>query len=94
MTLRDTNLLVKIIKKNISLGLQLDSLVCQEFEKKIKHKNFIFSQGIDFIYEFFNFERKIENKLLNKSMNLLGKNRSLIKAFTQVANDGDFTNIY
>ena len=94
MTLRDLNFLVKIIKKKISLGLQLDSSVCQEFEKKIKHKNFIFSQGIDFIYEFFNFERKIENKLLNKSMNLIGKNKSLIKAFTKVANDGDFTNIY
>ena len=94
MTLRDINLLVKIIKKKISLGLQLDSSICEEFEKRIKHKNFIFSQGIDFIYEFFNFERKTENKLLNKSMNLLGKNKSLIKTFTKIADDGDFTELY
>ena len=94
MTLRDINLLIKIIKKKISLGIQLDSLVCQEFETKIKHKNFIFSQGIDFIYEFFNFERKTENELLNKSIYLLGKNKSLIKAFTKIADEGDFTNLY
>ena len=36
-----------------TLGLQLDSIVLDEFEKKTKHINFIFSNGIDFIYEFF-----------------------------------------
>ena len=41
--------------------------------KKMKHKNFIFSNGIDFIYDFFNLERKIKNNILSKSVQLLGK---------------------
>ena len=30
----------------------------EEFQNKTKNKNFIFSHGIDFIHEFFNFEKK------------------------------------
>jgi len=57
MTIRDIKILLKLLKK-IRFGLPLDSSVNLEFQKKIKHKNFIFSNGIDLIHEFFNIERK------------------------------------
>ena len=52
MTIRDIKVLSQIIKKKIDLGLPLDSSVNLEFQKKIKYKNFIFSNGIDLIHEF------------------------------------------
>ena len=68
--------------------MPLDSSVNDEFEKEIKHKNFIFSSGIDLIHEFFNLERKTKNKILSKSVQFLGKSSSLNKAFTKIADKG------
>ena len=50
MTIRDIKILLEIIASKYSLGLDLDSSVNYEFEKKLKHKNFIFSNGIDMIH--------------------------------------------
>ncbi len=91
MTLRDIQSLVEIINDQISLGLPIDSSICREFEKKNKHKNFIFSQGIDLIYEFFNFERKTDNIFLNKTINLFGKNKSIMKTLSNIADNGYLT---
>ena len=52
MTIRDIKILLEIIKKRLDVGLPLDSSVNLEFQKKLKHKNFIFSNGIDLIHEF------------------------------------------
>ena len=54
MTIRDIKILTNIIRKKLDVGLPLDSSVCSEFQKKLKHKNFIFSNSIDLIHEFFN----------------------------------------
>jgi 2-octaprenyl-6-methoxyphenol hydroxylase len=88
MTIRDIKVLSKIIKKRIDLGLPIDSSVNLEFQKKIKHKNFIFSNGIDLIHEFFNLERKINNNFLSKSVKLIGNNPSINKIFTKIADKG------
>ena len=88
MTLRDIDILIKIIKEKIDLGLPLDSSINNQFEDKIKHKNYIFSNGVDLIHEFFNFERKYNNSILSKSVKLLGKNPSINKIFTQIADKG------
>ncbi len=88
MTIRDINILINIIKSKINLGLPIDSSVNNEFEKKIRHKNYIFSNGIDLIHEFFNFERKLNNNILSKSVKLLGKNSSINRMFTYIANRG------
>ena len=90
MTIRDIKVLVNIIKNKLDLGLALDSSVNEEFEKKLKHKNFIFSNGINFIHEFFNIERKINNNFLSKSVQLLGKNSSVNNLFTKIADEGIF----
>ena len=60
MTIRDIKILLEIIQNKIDLGLPINSSVNQEFQKNTKHRNFIFSNGIDFIYEFFNYESKIK----------------------------------
>ena len=64
MTIRDINILMNIIKEKIDLGLPIDSSVNSQFENKLKHKNYIFLNGIDLIHEFFNFERKFDNSFL------------------------------
>ena len=68
--------------------MPLDTSVNQEFEKKTKAKNLIFSNAIDFVYEFFNLEGKLNNKLLTKSVQLIGKNSSINKIFTRLADRG------
>ena len=88
MTIRDIKTLINIINNKIFLGLPLDSSVGEEFENISKHKNFIFSNSIDLIHEFFNFERKTKNTLLSKSIQKLGKNPSINKMFTKIADTG------
>ena len=88
MTVRDIKLFINIIKKKIDLGLPLDSSVNYEFEKNFRHKNYIFSNSIDLVQEFFNFERKLNNNFLSKSVKIIGKNRFINKLFTKVADKG------
>ena len=88
MTIRDIKILSKIIKNRLLLGLPLDVSVNDEFEKKIKHKNFIFSNGIDFIHESFNIERKTKSNILSKSIQILGNNSSINKMLVKIADKG------
>ncbi len=88
MSIRDINEIKKLIKFKINHGLDLDGSIFSEFEKNTKHKNFIFSTGVDFIYEFFNLEKKFHNKFITKSLKLLGKNNSFNKFFIKVADKG------
>jgi 2-octaprenyl-6-methoxyphenol hydroxylase len=88
MTIRDIKILTKIISNKRELGLPLDSLINDEFEKIAKYRNFIFTNGIDFIHEFFNIERKFKNNILSKSVQLLGNNDLIKKVFTKIADRG------
>ena len=88
MTIRDIKILLEIILNKNTLGLPIDSSTNYEFEKKIKHKNLIFLNGIDFVHEFFNFERKINSSVLSRSVQFLGKNSSVNKLFTRIADKG------
>ncbi len=88
MTVRDIKILLDIIKEKLNLGLPLDSSLSIEFEKKLRHKNYIFSNSIDLIYEFFNFERKFKSNILSKSIKALGNNPSVNKLFTKIADKG------
>jgi len=88
MTIRDIKILLEIIKKKLDIGLSLDSSVNCEFQKKLRHKNFIFSNGVDLIHEFFNFERKMKNNFLSKSVKLIGNYPSINKMFTKIADRG------
>jgi len=88
MTIRDIKILTKIISNKKELGLPLDSLINDEFEKIVKHRNFIFSYGIDFVHEFFNIERKMKNNILSKSVQLAGNNHLIKRVFTKIADKG------
>ena len=88
MTIRDINVLSQIIKKRLDVGLSLDYSVNLEFQKKIKHKNFIFSNGIDLIHEFFNIERKTRTNFLSNSVKFIGNYPSINRMFTKIADKG------
>ena len=88
MTIRDIKDISKIIQSRIDLGIQLDQSILEEFEKKTKHTNFIFSNGIDFIYEIFNLDKDIKNENLSKVLKLFGKNKSLNSFFVKFADRG------
>jgi len=88
MSIRDINELVKLIKYKLNLGLNLDKSICLDFEKKLKHKNYLFANGIDFIYEFFNLESKFTNDLFGKSVQFFGKNKLLNNFLKKFANQG------
>ncbi len=88
MSIRDIRLLSDLIDKKIYLGLDFDSSVCQEFQKKSKDMNLIFSTGIDWIYELFNLENKINSNLLNKSINFIGKKKVVNSFLKKFADSG------
>ena len=88
MTIRDIKILSGIIQNKINLGMQLDTSVLLDFEKNTKNKNFLFSKGIDFIYEIFNFNKKTGNKSINKLLKIFGKNTNLTNFFIKIADKG------
>ncbi len=88
MTIRDIKILLEIIKKKLDVGLTLDTSVNSEFEKKIRHKNLIFSNGIDLIHEFFYFESKMKTSLISESVKLISNYPAINKLFTKIADRG------
>ncbi len=88
MSIRDIKSIFELIKNKIDLGLDLDSSICNNFEKKMKHKNFLFSNSIDLIYEIFKLESKIDNPILSKSIQFFGKKEYANKFFTKYADRG------
>jgi len=88
MSLRDIKVLIDLIENRISLGLDIDSSICREFQKKTKDKNYIFSKGIDWIYEFFKFESKIKNQTLNLSIKKILKQKNFNNFFKKFADIG------
>tara|TARA_B100001057_G_scaffold1537_1_gene1462 strand:- start:188 stop:1261 length:1074 start_codon:yes stop_codon:yes gene_type:complete len=88
MSIRDIKELLKIINHKIKLGLPIDQSVCVKFQNNMKSKNFVFSEGINFIYEYFNSENKIGNNLIDSTARLIGGNKILNKYFKNIADTG------
>jgi 2-octaprenyl-6-methoxyphenol hydroxylase len=88
MIIRDIKIFLNIIKSRSDVGLPLDKSINIEFQNNLKYKNLIFSNGIDLIYEFFNIERKMNNKLLGKSVQLINKYPVINKIFSKIADKG------
>jgi 2-octaprenyl-6-methoxyphenol hydroxylase len=88
MTIRDIKILSEIIQSKIDLGMQIDSSILNEFEKKTKDKNFLFSNSIDLIYEIFHLEKKIKNKSFSKIIQMIGKNKTLGSYLVRFADKG------
>ena len=88
MTIRDIKILSRIIQSKIDLGMQLDTSILADFEKETKNKNFLFSNSVDFIYELFNFDKKIKSRGFNNILKTIGKNKSLTNYFIKIADKG------
>jgi len=88
MTIRDIKKINELINFKKEYGLDLDNSICSEFEKDTKNKNYLFANGIDLIYEFFNFDSKIKSSNLSKTVKFFGKNKVINKFFTKIADKG------
>ena len=88
MSIRDIKVLSEIIQNRIDLGLHLDESILNDFEKKTKAKNFIFSNTIDFIYETFNLDKNNKSKSLGNILKIIGKNKKLTNYFIKLADQG------
>tara|TARA_B100001057_G_scaffold454462_1_gene500257 strand:- start:166 stop:1248 length:1083 start_codon:yes stop_codon:yes gene_type:complete len=88
MSIRDISRLLEIISDKVKLGLPLDESVCVEFQNITKSRNFIFSEGIDFIYESFNSKNRFKKSFIDKSVKLIGKNKLINKYFKKIADIG------
>tara|TARA_B100000989_G_scaffold214547_1_gene163154 strand:+ start:4801 stop:5871 length:1071 start_codon:yes stop_codon:yes gene_type:complete len=88
MTIRDIKELQRLIEFKKKHGLELDNSICIDFEKNTKNKNFLFSSGVDFIYEFFNLENKFKDNNFSKFVKFLGTNKKTNKFFTKLADKG------
>ena len=88
MTIRDIKDLSEIIQNKINLGLQLDVLVLEEFQRKTKNKNFMFLSGVDFIYELFNRDKQSNGNNLNKILKFFGTNKRLMNSIVRFADKG------
>ena len=88
MSLRDIKEISELIKFKLDHGLDLDSSICVDFEKKTKHKNYLFSNGIDFVYEFFKLDNKISNNISKELFKLVNKNKNINNFFSKYANEG------
>ena len=88
MTLRDIKYFLKLIDEKIKYGLNLDSSILEEFEKNNKYKNVIFANSIDFIHEFFKFEKKLPEGLSEKLFLYFNKNSAFKKYISIFADRG------
>ncbi len=88
MSLRDIKLLSNLVDEKINLGLELNNSLCEEFQKNSKDKNYIFSTGIDLIYELFNIQNNLNSNLLNKSIKVIGNNKVVNTILKKFADNG------
>ncbi len=90
MTIRDIKILLDIIDFRINLGLPLDNSTLVEFQNKTKHYNYIFSNAIDFIHDFFKLDNNFDNLYSKKLFNFLETNNLFKKYTTKFADKGIF----
>jgi len=86
MTIKDIKILSNLIDERVNLGLEMNSELFDEFEKKTKSHNYIYANSVDFIYEFFKFDSKIKNLISDPIFKLFKKNNMLNSLATRLSN--------
>ena len=71
-------------------GLALDSSCLKDFENSTKSKNLFFSEGINFIQDFFKVKNILGEKQTNTLIKKFGKNNLINKFFIKTADEGIF----
>ena len=87
MTLRDAKILAQLIKKNLDLGLRLDT-VLEKFEARRKNPNLVFAMGVDFLYEFFKLDNRYNIKSIDNLFKFMNKNLFIKNKIENFANKG------
>ena len=90
MTIRDIRVLLNLIRDRKNLGLPIDSSLCENFEGKTKHLNFMFASGNDFIYEFFNYDNFYIKPFSKKIFKYLNNNKFFNKLAIEYSDKGLF----
>ncbi len=88
MTIRDIKILSELIDERINLGLPLDKSILRKFEEKTKHFNYLYTNSIDFIFDFFKLDSKLKNNYSNKIFKFLDRNPLFKKYSTKFADQG------
>ncbi len=88
MTIRDLKILLNIIKDKIDNGLEVDSTCLKSFEELTKSKNFIFSEGINFLQDFFKFKKVLRDDQIDNFIKKIGKNKIIKNFFMKTADEG------
>ena len=89
MTIRDIQIISKIVDQKISLGLPIDISVGEDFQYTTKHLNYIYGKTIDGIYEFFRLDNKVNNLISTPVFKILNKN-SVFKNYSDILSDKGF----
>ena len=89
MTIRDIQIISRIVDEKISLGLPIDISVAEDFQYKTKHLNYLYGKAIDGIYEFFRFDNNINNTISTPVFKILNKN-SVFKNYSNILSDKGF----
>ena len=90
MTIRDIIKLDEILEDKLNLGIDIDKSIYKEFENKTKSLNLLFSTGIDFIYEFFRFNKNFVPAVVSKKIfSFINKNSELKDLSIKYANSGN-----
>ena len=89
MTIRDIQIISRIVDEKISLGLPIDISVAEDFQYKTKHLNYLYGKAIDGIYEFFRFDNNINNTISTPVFKILNKN-SVFKNYSNILSEKGF----
>ena len=89
MSIRDIIHLIEIIDYKMNLGLNIDESIYSEFEKKAKSFNVLFSYGLDFIYEFVRFNRKMPENISKNIFSLINNSNKIKEFGIKLANRGN-----
>ncbi len=86
MTIRDIQIISKIVNDRLSLGLPIDISVAEDFQSSTKHLNYLYGKAIDGIYEFFRLDNSINNSISKPVFNILNNN-SIFKKYSNILSD-------
>ena len=89
MTIRDLEILEKILKSKIDLGLDLGDLTAlNEFSEKVKYKNFVFANSIDLTHYIFSKKNTFFKEIRNFTLDQINQQTRVKDFFLTVADRG------
>tara|TARA_Y100000590_G_C15585958_1_gene964138 strand:+ start:171 stop:1265 length:1095 start_codon:yes stop_codon:yes gene_type:complete len=88
MTLRDIQILNKLVDDKINSGLEINQSLLVDFKNKVQHINYIFVTGINLINEFFILDNKLNSKITKNLFKIFNRNKIFKEYFNIIADKG------